>query len=154
VSDAEVDERLAQLAAGQKSFDPAPADYAAQSGDLVIMDYEGKVDGEVFEGGKGEGMSVELGSGRLIPGFEEQLLGARANEQRTLNVTFPADYNVDYLKGRDATFEVTINEVQKPRETKLDDEFAQSLGLEGSISCAACCAARPSRKMLASPAPT
>jgi trigger factor len=131
VSDAEVDERLAQLAAGQKSFDPAPADYAAQSGDLVIMDYEGKVDGEVFEGGKGEGMSVELGSGRLIPGFEEQLLGARANEQRTLNVTFPADYNVDYLKGRDATFEVTINEVQKPRETKLDDEFAQSLGLEG-----------------------
>jgi trigger factor len=130
VTDAEVEERLAQLAQGQKSFDPAPADYAAQTGDLIIMDYEGKVDGEAFEGGKGEGMSIELGSGRLIPGFEDQLVGARANEQRTLNVTFPENYNVEYLKGRPATFEVTINEVQKPREAKLDDEFAQSLGLE------------------------
>jgi trigger factor len=64
VTDAEVETRLAELAKGQKSFDPAPSDYAAQTGDLVIMDYEGKVDGEPFEGGKGEGMSVELGSGR------------------------------------------------------------------------------------------
>ncbi|HEX8442469.1 MAG TPA: trigger factor [Allosphingosinicella sp.] len=131
VTDAEIEERLAQLAQGQKSFDPAPSDYPAQMGDLIIMDYEGKVDGEAFEGGKGEGMSIELGSGRLIPGFEDQLVGARANEQRTLNVTFPADYNVEYLKGRPATFEVTINEVQKPREAQLDDSFAQSLGLEG-----------------------
>ena len=130
VSDEEVEERLAQLAQGQKSYDPAPADYAAQTGDLVIMDYEGKVDGEPFEGGKGEGMSVELGSGRLIPGFEDQLVGAKANEQRTLNVTFPEDYNVDYLKGRAATFDVTVNEVQRPREAKADDAFAQSMGLE------------------------
>jgi trigger factor len=130
-TDADVEERLSQLAQGQKSFDPAPSDYAAQMGDLILMDYDGSVDGEAFEGGKGEGMSIELGSGRLIPGFEEQLIGARANEQRTLNVTFPADYNVEYLKGRDAVFEVTINEVQKPRETRMDDEFAQSLGLEG-----------------------
>jgi trigger factor len=130
VTDADVDDRLSQLAAGQKSFDPAPADHAARSGDLVIMDYEGKVDGEPFEGGKGESMSVELGTGRLIPGFEEQLIGAKANEQRRLNVTFPADYNVDYLKGRDATFDVTINEVQTPRQAGLDDSFAQSLGLE------------------------
>ena len=131
VTEAEVEERLAQLAQGQKSFDPAPADHAARTGDLVIMDYEGKVDGEPFEGGKGEGMSVEIGTGRLIPGFEDQLIGAKANEQRTLNVTFPSDYNVDYLKGRDATFEVTVNEVQTPREAALDDSFAQSLGLEG-----------------------
>jgi trigger factor len=125
-----VDEQVTRLAAGQKSFDPAPADYAAQAGDLVIIDYEGKVGGEPFEGGKGEGMSVELGSGRLIPGFEDQLIGARANEQRTLNVTFPEDYNVDYLKGQPATFDVTVNEVQKPREAEANDEFAQSLGLE------------------------
>ncbi|HEX8401888.1 MAG TPA: trigger factor [Allosphingosinicella sp.] len=131
VTDAEVDERLTQLATGQKSYDPAPADHAARMGDLVIMDYQGSVDGEAFEGGKGEGMSVELGSGRLIPGFEDQLIGAKANEQRTLNVTFPDEYNVDYLKGRDAVFEVTINEVQTARETGLDDEFAKSLGLEG-----------------------
>ncbi len=130
-TDAEVDDRLEQLAQGQKSYDPAPADYAAQTGDLVIMDYEGKVGGKPFEGGKGEGMSVEIGSGRLIPGFEEQLIGAKANEQRTLNVTFPEDYNVDHLKGRAATFDVTINEVQQPREAKADDAFAQAMGLEG-----------------------
>ena len=93
---------------------------------------EGKVDGEPFEGGKGEGMSVELGSGRLIPGFEDQLVGAKANEQRTVNVTFPEDYPVDYLKGRAATFDVTVNEVQTPREAiKVDDDFAKSMGLEG-----------------------
>jgi trigger factor len=129
--DATVDERLQQLAQGQKSYDPAPADYAAQTGDLVIIDYEGKVGGEPFEGGKGEGMSVELGSGRLIPGFEDQLIGAKANEQRTLNVSFPEDYNVDYLKGKPATFDVTVNEVQQPRDAQADDEFAKSMGLEG-----------------------
>ena len=129
-SDEEVEERLAQLAQGQKSYDAAPADHAAEVGDLVVIDYEGKIDGEPFEGGKGEGMSLELGSGRLIPGFEDQLVGAKANEQRVLNVTFPADYSVDYLKGKDATFEVTVNEVRTAREVSLDDEFAKNLGLE------------------------
>ena len=128
--DAAVDESLDRMAQGQKSFDPAPAKYAAKTGDLVIMDYEGKVDGEPFEGGKGEGMSVELGTGRLIPGFEDQLVGAKANEQRTLNVTFPEDYNVDFLKGKAATFDVTVNEVQQPREAKADDSFAKAMGLE------------------------
>lgn len=130
-SEEAVAKSLDQLVQGQKSFDPAPADHAAQTGDLVIMDFEGKVDGVPFEGGKGEGMSVEIGSGRLIPGFEDQLIGAKANEQRTLNVTFPEDYNVETLKGKAATFDVTINEVQTPRETKADDEFAKSMGLEG-----------------------
>jgi trigger factor len=129
--EATVEERLQQLAQGQKSYDPAPADYAAKMGDLVIVDYEGSVGGKPFEGGKGEGMSVELGSGRLIPGFEDQLVGVKANEQRTLNVTFPSDYNVDYLKGRDAVFEVTVNEVQQPREAKADDDFAKAMGLQG-----------------------
>ncbi|MBA3676411.1 MAG: trigger factor [Sphingosinicella sp.] len=126
-----VEQALDQLVQGQKSFDPAPAKYAAQTGDLVLMDYEGKVDGTPFEGGKGEGMSVELGSGRLIPGFEDQLVGVKANEQRVLNVTFPEDYNVDTLKGKAASFDVTVNEVQKPRATKADDEFAKAMGLEG-----------------------
>jgi trigger factor len=129
--DASVEERLQQMAQGQKSYDPAPADYVAKMGDLVIVDYQGSVDGKPFEGGKGEGMSVELGSGRLIPGFEDQLVGAKANEQRTLNVTFPEDYNVDTLKGRDAVFEVTVNEVQQPREAKADDDFAKAMGLQG-----------------------
>jgi trigger factor len=125
-----VETRLAEIAQGQKSFDPAPADHAAEAGDLVLMDFQGKIDGEPFEGGTGEGMSVEIGSGRLIPGFEDQLIGARANEQRTLNVTFPDDYNVDYLKGRAATFDVTVNEVQRPRATEANDDFAKAMGLE------------------------
>jgi trigger factor len=129
-SDAEVEERLLQLTQGQKKFAEAPKDYKAQTGDLVVMDYEGKVDGEPFDGGKGEGMSVEIGSGRLIPGFEEQLVGVSANEQRTLDVTFPDDYNVPYLKGKKATFEVTVNEIRKADEFSMDDEFAKSMGLE------------------------
>lgn len=126
-----IDAAVARLADGQKSFDPAPAKHAAEKGDLVIMDFEGMVDGEAFDGGKGEGMSVELGSGRLIPGFEDQLIGAKANEQKTVKVTFPADYNVAYLKGREAEFAVTVNEVQTPRAMKADDEFAKAMGLEG-----------------------
>ena len=126
-----IDAAVARLAEDQKSFDPAPAKHKAAMGDLVLMDFEGKVDGEPFEGGKGEGMSVELGSGRLIPGFEDQLVGAKANDQLTVSVTFPADYNVDYLKGRAATFDVVVNEVQSPKPMKADDAFAKSMGLEG-----------------------
>ena len=126
-----VDEQVERIASGQKSYDPAPASHKAAIGDRVVIDFEGKVDGETFEGGKGEGMSVELGSGCLIPGFEDQLVGAKANDQKVVNVTFPQDYPVDYLKGRSATFEVTVNEVQLPREIKADDEFAKSMGLEG-----------------------
>jgi trigger factor len=129
--DAEIEEALGRIASGQKSYEPAPAKYAAKLGDRVIIDFEGKVDGTPFEGGKGEGMAVDLGSGSLIPGFEDQLVGAKANEQRTLNVRFPDDYNVDRLAGQDATFEVTVNEVQTAKETVLDDSFAQSMGLEG-----------------------
>lgn len=130
-SDEEVDAQLAKLAEGQKAFEPAPAKHAARSGDLVVIDYEGKAGGVPFEGGTGESMRVELGSGRLIPGFEDQLIGAKANDQRTVTVTFPEDYPVAYLKGREAEFEVTVGEVQVPREMKLDDGFAQSMGLEG-----------------------
>jgi trigger factor len=126
-----VDAAVARLAEGQKSYDPAPAKHKAGQGDLVIMDFEGKVDGEPFEGGKGEGMSVEIGSGRLIPGFEDQLVGVKANDELVVSVTFPADYNVDYLKGRAATFDVVVNEVQTPKAMKPDDDFAKAMGLEG-----------------------
>ncbi|HMJ93509.1 MAG TPA: trigger factor [Allosphingosinicella sp.] len=129
-TDEEIDSALARMAGGQKSYDSAPAKHAARTGDLVVMDYEGKVDGETFEGGKGENMSVELGSGRLIPGFEDQLIGAKANEQKNLSVTFPSDYPVAYLAGREAKFDVVINEVRTAKETKVDDGFAQSMGLE------------------------
>ncbi|MGQ0589855.1 MAG: trigger factor [Sphingosinicella sp.] len=129
--EAMLDEAVLKLAAGQKSFDPAPAKHQAEKGDLVVMDYLGTVDGEPFEGGKGEGMSIELGSGRLIPGFEDQLVGVKANDEKTVKVTFPAEYPVDYLKGRDAVFAVVVNEVQTAKPVKADDAFAQSMGLEG-----------------------
>jgi trigger factor len=84
-----------------------------------------------FEGGTGEGMSVELGSGRLIPGFEEQLEGVKVGESRELNVTFPKDYPAKDLAGKDAVFAVTVTEVKVPAEGAIDDEFAKSLGLTG-----------------------
>ncbi|MGE0179147.1 MAG: trigger factor [Sphingomonas sp.] len=130
-SDKEIDEAVGKLAAGQKSFDPAKPAHKAAMGDLVVMDYVGTVDGEPFEGGTGQGMSVELGSGRLIPGFEDQLVGVKANDEKTLTVTFPADYPTEYLKGREAQFAVVVNEVQTPRPVKADDDFAKSMGLEG-----------------------
>lgn len=131
VPEERVDEQLNQLAASQKSFDESVEGYAAETGDLVVMDFAGKVDGVAFDGGTGEGMSVELGSGRLIPGFEDQLVGVKVGEERTLNVTFPADYNVETLKAKDATFDVKVTEVKRPKESAVDEDFAKSLGLEG-----------------------
>lgn len=130
-TEAEIDAAVEQLVSQQKSFDDAAKTHKAAAGDLVVMDFVGKVDGEAFEGGTGEGMSVEIGSGRLIPGFEDQLVGVKANDSKVLNVTFPEDYNVDYLKGKPATFEVTVTAVKTPKQATADDEFAKSLGLEG-----------------------
>jgi trigger factor len=128
--EAEVDAAVNRIAQQQKSFEDALEGHPAVEGDLVIMDFVGKVDGEPFEGGSGEGMSIELGSGRLIPGFEDGLEGVKVGEERVLNVTFPEDYNVAYLKGKPATFEVKVTAVKTPKEAVADEEFAKSLGLE------------------------
>ncbi|MGN6121992.1 MAG: trigger factor [Sphingomonas oligoaromativorans] len=130
-ADAEIDEQVARIAAQSKRHDAAPEGHPAIEGDLVVMDYKGTVDGVAFEGGTGEGMSVELGSGRLIPGFEEQLEGVKVGESRELNVTFPKDYPAKNLAGKDAVFAVTVTEVKVPAETVIDDEFAKQLGLQG-----------------------
>ena len=127
--DAAVDQQVGQLAVQSKRYEDAPKKHVAAKGDLVVMDFEGEVDGKPFEGGKGEDMSVELGSGRLIPGFEDQLVGAKAGESREVKVAFPSDYPVDNLKGKDAVFAVTVKVVKTAGETKVDDEFAKSLGL-------------------------
>ena len=124
-----IDERVQQLATQSKRWEEAPKKHAAANGDLVVMDFEGEVGGKPFEGGKGEDMSVELGSGRLIPGFEEQLVGAKAGDTREVKVTFPDDYQVENLKGKEATFAVSVKAVKTAGETKVDDEFAKSLGL-------------------------
>jgi trigger factor len=96
----------------------------AREGDFVVMDYVGSIDGEEFEGGAGRDQMVELGSGRLIPGFEEQLVGAKAGEERTVKVTFPEDYGAPHLAGKEAQFAVTVKEVREKVLPELDDDFA------------------------------
>ncbi len=125
-----VDDQLKQLAASTKNWVDAPKKHAAGNGDLVTIDFEGSVNGQPFDGGKGEDMSVELGSGRLIPGFEEQLVGAKAGESRELKVTFPEDYPSDAVKGKPAVFAVTVKDVKTSGETKVDEDFAKALGLQ------------------------
>ncbi|MES2136245.1 MAG: trigger factor [Pseudomonadota bacterium] len=125
----QVDEQIKQLASQSKRWEDAPRKHPAAAGDLVVIDFEGKVGGTPFDGGKGEDMSVELGSGRLIPGFEEQLIGAKAGDSRELKVTFPDDYPVETLKGQDAAFAVSVKGVKTAGETRIDDEFAKTLGL-------------------------
>jgi trigger factor len=124
-----VDEQLQRLAQSNKSWSDAPEGHAAAIGDMVVMDYVGTVDGKPFEGGTGQDMSVELGSGRLIPGFEEGLVGVRAGEKRDVEVTFPADYPADALKGQAARFAVTVKAVKIAAGAMVDEEFAKSLGL-------------------------
>ena len=101
---------------------------AAAQGDHVVIDYLGSIDGEPFEGGSGSDYLLELGSSRLIPGFEEQLIGASAGEERTVELTFPEDYNAEHLAGRPATFEVKVKEVKTKHLPELDDEFAEQAG--------------------------
>jgi trigger factor len=122
----EVDAALEKLVAGQKRFEAAAKSYKAAVGDVVVIDF----DGVPFDGGKGEGMSVELGSGQLIPGFEDQMVGLKANDDKVINVTFPEDYGSKDLAGKAATFDIVVGEVRKPAEAKLDDEMAKGFGLE------------------------
>ena len=130
VADEAVNEQLQRFAEQQKRFDDAAEGHAAATGDLVVMDFVGKVDGIAFDGGTGTDMSIEIGSGRLIPGFEDQLIGAVKGEERQIKVTFPADYGVDTLSGKDATFDLTIKDIRVAREAVIDEELATSLGLE------------------------
>jgi len=129
--DSAVDAQLKTLASSQKAWKAAPKAHKAAKGDLVVMDYVGTVGGEAFAGGTGEGMSVEIGSGSLIPGFEDGLVGAKAGDERKVKVTFPDDYPAENLKGKPAEFAVKVSEVKVAGETKVDEEFAKSLGLTG-----------------------
>ena len=130
VDESQVDDQLQTLARSNKSWTDAPKKHVARLGDLVVIDFAGSIDGVAFEGGSGEDMSVELGSGQLIPGFEDGLVGAKAGDQRDINVTFPADYQADKLRGRPATFAVTVKVVKTAGEAKVDEAFAKSLGLK------------------------
>ena len=129
--EASVQAQLQKIAEQQKRWDDAAPTYEAKIGDLVVLDFVGKVGDVAFEGGTGEDMSVELGSGRLIPGFEDQVVGVKTGDERQIKVTFPADYQAKDLAAQDATFDLTIKQVKIAGETKIDDSLATSLGLQG-----------------------
>ncbi|WP_010186851.1 trigger factor [Sphingomonas sp. PAMC 26605] len=128
--EATVQAQLQKFADQQKKWDDAAEGHEAQMGDLVVMDFVGKVGDVAFEGGTGSDMSVELGTGRLIPGFEEQVVGVKVGDERQITVTFPEDYQAKDLAGKPATFDLSITAVKTAGESVIDDSLATSLGLE------------------------
>jgi trigger factor len=130
VTDAQVDEAVERIAAGQKSFTDAEEGAEAKDGDQLIIDFLGKLDGEPFEGGAAEDQALEIGAGRFIPGFEEQLVGAKAGDEKVITVTFPEEYPAANLAGKETTFDIKVKAVKNPGEFVANDDFAKSLGLE------------------------
>ena len=131
VADAQVEEAAGRIATQQGALEEHDADHAAADGDMLKIDFVGKVDGEPFEGGSAEGVNLKIGAGQFIPGFEEQLTGVKKGEEKTIEVTFPDDYGAEHLAGKAATFDITVQAILNADKPKLDDEFAKSLGLEG-----------------------
>src|SRR3712207_6525496 len=125
-TDAEIDEELERMREQAATLETV--DRAAKEGDFVVLDFVGTVDGEPFEGGEARGYPLELGSGRLVEGFEEQLTGASAGDEREVAVTFPEDYRAEELAGKDAVFQVSVKEVKEKRLPELDDELAMEAG--------------------------
>ncbi len=130
VDEAQVDETLQRIAGQNKSYTDADEAREAQEGDQLIIDFVGRVDGEEFEGGKAEGAPLVIGAGQFIPGFEEQLTGVKTGDEKTITVTFPENYQATHLAGKDAEFDVTVQQVKVQDETTVDDDFAKNLGLE------------------------
>ena len=125
VTDEEVDEDIKQLASRNSSI--STVERAAKDGDTVIIDFDGYMDGVAFDGGKGENYTLRLGSGTFIPGFEEQVVGMAAGDEKDVEVTFPADYGTQELAGKPATFKVKVHEVKETLVPELDDEFAKDV---------------------------
>ena len=125
VTDEEVDEDIKQLASRNSSI--STVERAAKDGDTVIIDFDGYMDGVAFDGGKGENYTLRLGSGTFIPGFEDQVVGMAAGDEKDVEVTFPADYGTQELAGKTATFKVKVHEVKETLVPELDDEFAKDV---------------------------
>jgi len=130
VTDAEVDEAIKRIADQNRPYAAKAEGATAENGDRVTISFKGSINGELFDGGTGEGIPVVIGAGQFIPGFEEQLVGMGTGETRTLKVSFPKNYASEKLAGQPAEFETTATLIEAPGETKIDDEFAKTLGLE------------------------
>ena len=129
VSDADLQEAIERMARQNRTFASKGEGAEAATGDRVVLDFIGSIDGTPFEGGKGEAIELELGSGSFIPGFEDQLLGAKAGERRDVKVTFPENYPGQHLAGKAAEFDVTVKDVQAPNEVVIDDDLAKGFGM-------------------------
>ena len=128
--EAAVDEALGKLAEGTQNFEDRDEGAAAEDGDQVTIDFVGKLEGEPFEGGAAEDFALTLGSGQFIPGFEEQLVGAKVGEEKELTVTFPEEYGAEHLAGKETTFDVTVKAVKAPKPAEIDDELAKKYGAD------------------------
>lgn len=128
--DASVEEALASLAKTAQDFKDRKKGTKAKDGDQVVIDFVGKVDGEPFDGGAAEDYPLVLGSNSFIPGFEEQLVGVKAEEEKAVEVTFPEEYGAEHLAGKAAVFDVTVKAVKEPVDAEVDDELAKKFGAE------------------------
>lgn len=127
VSDDEVEERLKEIAEGQAPLVDIKRNRKMKEGDVAVIDFEGFVDGEAFEGGSAQNFELTLGSGQFIPGFEDQLIGVKRDEEVSINVTFPENYGSDKLAGKDAEFKVKVNQIKVKDDVTIDDELAKKL---------------------------
>jgi trigger factor len=130
VPEAEIDQAILRMASGNRSFTTKCETAKAGNGDRLIIDFTGTLDGVPFEGGKGEGISLDLGSNQFIPGFEEQMVGAKVGETRKVAVSFPENYMAEHLAGRPAEFEVTVKDVQGADALVIDDALAKNFGMD------------------------
>ncbi len=128
--DGAVDEALKNLASNAKTFEDRKKGSKSKDGDQVVIDFVGKIDGEPFEGGAAEDYPLVLGSGSFIPGFEDQLVGVKAGEEKVVNVSFPEDYGAKNLAGKEAVFDVKVKAVKEPKDSPIDDELAKKFGAE------------------------
>ena len=128
--DSAVEEALANLAETAQDFKARKKGSKAKDGDQIVMNFVGKVDGEAFEGGSAEDYPLVIGSNSFIPGFEEQLVGVKADEEKDVTVSFPDDYQADHLAGKEAVFACTIKEVKEPVAAEINDELATKFGAE------------------------
>lgn len=128
INDADVDNMLETLRKQRAQWNDV--DRAAQNDDQVTIDFQGKIDGEAFDGGRGENMPLTLGSGSMIPGFEDQIVGMKADEEKTIDVTFPDDYAKEDLQGKAAQFDIKVHKVQAQDLPDIDEEFVKAFGVE------------------------
>ncbi len=133
-SDKEIEEKMAEIAVQQSPFEKIKRKRMVRDGDMAVIDFEGFVDGVAFDGGKAEKFSLKIGSNQFIPGFEEQIIGMKYEEEKTVTVTFPAEYQSADLAGKEAEFKVTLHEIQEQVPAELNDELAKKLlqGEEGA----------------------